>query len=1048
MDSRKLLDPKTSPDDARRILSQLGFGDARKALANIRLIMEGVEDPLLTGLMPGIVRACAASADPDGCLNNFERVSGAAQGREEFLSILSWHPDSVRQLAPVLASSRFLTAFLMGDPEGLLGWLFSPGRLDGPAGREALVREAARHCPSGTTVKEAMGLLRRFKYREFLRITVRDLLGRADIPETTLELSNLADAALEAAVNIASGELEARYGTPLYYTPDGGCERCPFAVIAMGKYGGRELNFSSDIDVMYLYLTEKGETSGPAVIPNHQFFVKLGELITRLVGEGTEDGIVFRVDTRLRPEGERGDLAQCLSGYEVYYESWGQTWERAALIKARPCAGDRDLGRGFTDMIRPFVYRKYLDYAAIGEIRDMKQRVEKTAAARAAKGADTIDLKLGAGGIREIEFFIGSLQLIYGGREAALRERNSLMALHRLALKELVSFEEQQDLSRAYIFLRTAEHRLQLVDERQIHSLAHEPDEIRALALRMGYRDRKGNDAADAFIEDYDRHAKRVREIYNGLFEEQPVDSLKRKNELELLLSLDVTGEEAAELLAKEGFENPAKAYRNIELLRDGSPEFPITPRTRNLFVHILPALISGCSGSPDPDMALNNLEAFITSFGSRQAVYALINERPASAGLITRLFGSSEYFSRLLIAHPEMSDTLLLTGEEPLEKSREDMASELAVQLSGAEGFADGMDLLRRFKHSEEIRIGVRDIFLNPGYRTVSGDLTALAEVVLDAALKMASDDMEARYGLPDNITGGRGIAVIGLGKLGGGELIYGSDLDIYFIHEKAGRTRGPVQVSGTEFFSRLAERVIFALSSLTREGFVFRVDTRLRPGGSKGVLAHRPDSLEKYYRRTASIWEFQALTRARPVAGDFALCSVFDDFRMRMLSERRDPAELAGEIRAMRARLERELGRKTKVGTNIKQGRGGIVDVEFIVQYMQLLHGPDVPEILVPDTAASIDKISDAGLLHGEDCRVLKESYGFFRELESKIRITTGQPDSVLPADKTKLGVLAARMGYGGKDDGAGDRLVADFTVHAAGVRGVFERVLGADC
>lgn len=1044
MDLRKLLDPKTGPDDARRMLSSLRFGDAKKALANLRLLMEGVEDPLLLGLMPGLVRACAASADPDGCLNNFERVSGAAQGREEFLSILSWHPESVKLLAPVLASSRFLTTFLMGDPEGLLGWLFSPGRLDGPASREDMVREAAALCPADTHAKDAMGRLRRFKYREFLRITVRDLLGRADIPETTLELSNLADAALEAAIRVASAELEARYGTPLYETPDGGMERCPFTVIAMGKHGGRELNFSSDIDIMYLYLTDKGETSGPSVLPNHQFFVKLGELITRIIGESTEDGIVFRVDTRLRPEGERGDLAQCLSGYEIYYESWGQTWERSALIKARPCAGDAGLGRAFTGMIRPFVYRKYLDFASIGEIREMKQRVEKAAAARAARGADEIDLKLGAGGIREIEFFISSLQLIYGGREAALRERNSLMALHRLALKDLVSFEEQQDLSRAYVFLRTAEHRLQLVDERQTHSLSPEPDELRALALRMGYRDGRGISAAEAFHGDYGRHAQRVREIYDGLFEEQPVDSIEIKNELELLLSMDVTEEEAAGLLAKEGFKNPGRAYRNVVLLRDGSPEFPITPRTRNLFVHILPALISGCSNSPDPDMALNNLESFITSFGSRQAVYALINERPSAAGLITRLFGSSEYFSRLLIAHPEMSDTLL-TGEEPLEKGRPDMASELYNWLSGADGFAGGMDLLRRFKHSEEIRIGMRDLFLNPGYRAVSAALTTLAEVVLDGALRMAFEDMKARYGTPEKISRGGGVAVIGLGKLGGRELIYGSDLDIYFIHEKAGKSSGPVPVSGTEFFSRLAERVIFALSSLTREGFVFRVDTRLRPGGSKGVLAHRPESLEKYYRRTASVWEFQALTRARPVAGDGHLCSWFEGFRKDMLSVRREPAEVAGEIRSMRARMERELGGKTKAGTNIKQGKGGIVDVEFAVQYLQLAHGPDVPDILVPDTATALDIIADAGLVAGNDGRVLKEAYGFYRELESKIRITTGQPDSVLPDEKSKLAVLAARMGYGGREEGAGGKLLADFTEHAARVRGVFERVLG---
>jgi len=290
MDPRRLLDPTTTPSDAQDALSELGFTDARKALTNLRLITDGVEDPLLLGLMPAVLKACSASADPDGCLNNIERVSGACEDRERFLSILSWQPDGVKLLAPVLASSRFLTTFMMGDPEGILGWLFAPGRLDGSPGRDELVREAAALCPPDSETAHAMERLRFFKYREFLRITVRDLLGRAELPETTLELSNLADAALEAAIPVALAELEERYGTPRYQTSGGSFERCPFTVIAMGKYGGRELNFSSDIDIMYLYLTDKGDTDGRQQITNHQFFVKLGELITKLIGESTADG--------------------------------------------------------------------------------------------------------------------------------------------------------------------------------------------------------------------------------------------------------------------------------------------------------------------------------------------------------------------------------------------------------------------------------------------------------------------------------------------------------------------------------------------------------------------------------------------------------------------------------------------------------------------------------------------------------------------------------------------------------------------------------------
>lgn len=1044
MDIRKLIDPSAPRQDALDALGRLGFGEPAKALANLKYMASGVDDPLLLGLLAPLVKASARSADPDGCLNSFERISGASESRADFLGTLSWHPDAVKLMAPLLASSRFLTTFLTGDPEGLLGWLFTPGRLNEARTKAEQVREALSLCPRGTGVTDAMERLRNFKYREFLRITVRDLTGWADLAETTLELSNLADAALEAALNVASEELDSRFGMPRYETPNGGVERCPFTVIAMGKHGGRELNFSSDIDIMYLYLTDKGETSGPRVLTNHQYFVKLGELITRITGEISADGFVFRVDLRLRPEGERGDLAQNLLGYEIYYESWGQPWERSALIKARPCAGDMDLGRAFIEMVRPFVFRKYLDYASIGEVREMKERIEMAAQARAAKHGREVNLKLGAGGIREIEFFISALQLLYGGREPALRERNSLKALHRLAMKDLISFDEQDGLAHAYEFLRTAEHRIQLVDERQTQSFADEPGERRALAMRMGFRDAHGKDAGDLFASELHRHMSRVRDIYDGLLVEQAVGMQEKKDELELLLSLDVTAEEAEYVLAKEGFRDPRNAFRNVLLLRDGSAGSSLTPRSRSMFVTVIPLLISGCAASPDPDMAINNLESFVASYGSREALVELINGRPESAGLITRLFGSSEYFSRMLITRPEMTDTLLFSGGVPLPRSKEELAAELAGWLSSEDGMAGKMDAMRKFKHAEEIRVGLRDLYEDPGYRAVANGLVDMAEVVLDAVLDIAYADTASRYGYPGGRVQAGGTAVVGLGKLGGRELIYGSDLDIFFIHEKGGRTSGPEKISGPEFYSRLAERVLYALSSLTREGFVFRVDTRLRPGGSKGVLSHTLDSLKKYYMNTASLWELQALTRSRAVAGDNALRDGYEALRTEILSMPRDRDTLGREVLAMRMRIEKELGR-AKGGLNIKHGAGGIVDVEFIVQYLQLQHWADIPELAVPDTAAALDALACLDLIPEGGGGVIKESYGFFRELESKIRIFTGQSDSVLPEDGKGLAILAARMGYGNRGEDAPRMLVADYRERAMKVREVFMKVMG---
>ena len=372
--------------------------------------------------------------------------------------------------------------------------------------------------------------------------------------------------------------------------------------MAMGKLGGRELNFSSDIDIMFLY-GKDGKTAGPRIITNHQYFVELSEIIVKLIGEKTPDGFVFRVDTRLRPEGERGDLAQSLAGYETYYESWGRTWERSALIKARPCAGDMELGRDFIRAVRPFVFRKYLDYSAIAEIRDLKLRIESSPS-HEAKG---LDVKLGPGGIREIEFFISTLQLIYGGREQGIREHGTLRALHRLALAGLITFEEQGLLSRAYEFLRLAEHRLQVVDERQTHSCPKNAESIRALALRMGYRDAGEKDAGAAFIEDFKKHTGKVREIYDRLFMEQPVDVRERSagGEFERLLSEDLTEREAVETFRLAGFRDPRQAYRNFILLKEGTSENSAHAKEQEPFLKDTPGATEGLQGRARPGHGL-----------------------------------------------------------------------------------------------------------------------------------------------------------------------------------------------------------------------------------------------------------------------------------------------------------------------------------------------------------------------------------------------------------------------------------------------------------
>jgi [glutamine synthetase] adenylyltransferase / [glutamine synthetase]-adenylyl-L-tyrosine phosphorylase len=1019
-------------------LARAGFSDPEKAVSNLRLLSERVDEGLLRKILPPLIHYCSRSANPDVCLNNFERVSGAFPGPADFFKLISGRPDALKVLAPLFASSLFLVRFILSDPLHLVNWLTEPGTLDAVPDREDITKAILEICAPEEPLIDASRLLRIFKYTEFLRITARDLLGIAGISETTAELSNLADAALEAAYRAGRHILDQKYGRPQCKDSGGKKSRCQFAVIAMGKLGGRELNFSSDIDILFLYGND-GDTSGPRKTTNHQYFVELSEIIVKLIGERTPDGFVFRVDTRLRPEGERGDLAQSLAGYETYYESWGRTWERSALIKARPCAGDMELGRDFIQAMRPFVFRKYLDYSAIAEIRDIKLRIENSP----SRTAGAYDIKLGPGGIREIEFFVSTLQLVYGGREQGIRETGTLRALHRLALNGLITFEEQGDLARAYEFLRLAEHRLQVVDERQVHSCPRNIESIRALALRMGYRDAGEKDAGTAFIEVYKRHTGKVREIYDRLFMEQPVDVRERGagSEFERLLSEDLTEQEAAEIFHLAGFRDTRQAYRNFILLKEGTSESPLTPRSRNLFLRVLPALIAGCKNAPAPDMALNNLESFITSFGSREAIYDIVTATPEAAARMTMLFGSSEYFSRLLVSRPEMSDALLFMDPGRLKKSKEELSRELAVTLSHAQSFAPGMDALREFKHAEELRVGIRDVFAEPGWVEISSELTALAEAVLEAALLVSVRDMCEKYVLRQGMETGAGIAVIGFGKLGGRELIYGSDLDIAFIHGKSAPDIPGSNIGVHEFFDRLSERVIFALTALTREGTAYRVDMRLRPGGSKGMLTHTLDGLTEYYA-AAPVWELQALTRARGVAGDPELLAGFERMRKQVLSAARDKRTLADEVLSMRSRLEREAAKGK--GVDIKRGRGGIVDVEFAVQYLQLLHGRTHPELLVPGTLAALDGIIGKRLIPRAEGASFRDSYFFMKELESRLRMIMGAAETTLPQDEEKLELVAARMGFKGRGPDAAKTLLGAYQKHSNHIREIFDRII----
>src|SRR5574341_1232166 len=469
-------------------ISACGILDPAQANRNLASLQKLLGRGGFPSMVPSFIHSLSRAADPDMALNNLERFVGALGDASAFPSLCRSRPALLPTLMTILGASRFLSAYLITTADENLVRLADPDYLVHPPGKDVLAGRLADAVRAAREEAEFLRALRLFRKQEMLSIALRDLLGKGDLAEIVGELSDLAEAALQTAYERVYAELEARFGRPMIAAGSGAAAPAGFAVIAMGKLGGRELNFSSDVDLMYVY-TANGETEGVASpdgavtgrITNHQYFIKLAERLSAAINEKTGDGFVFRVDLRLRPEGQRGPLAQSLGGYEIYYESWGQTWERSALLKARPVAGDEGVGREFMHRITPFVYRIYLDYGAIAEIRDMKQKINSDVE---QKGRTHRDVKLGYGGIREIEFVIQALQLIYAGRDRTLRERNALKALHTLSRKGLITYQEHEALSKAYVFLRTVEHRIQVLDDLQTQTLPVDERELRALARR------------------------------------------------------------------------------------------------------------------------------------------------------------------------------------------------------------------------------------------------------------------------------------------------------------------------------------------------------------------------------------------------------------------------------------------------------------------------------------------------------------------------------------------------------------------------------------
>jgi glutamate-ammonia-ligase adenylyltransferase len=1022
------------PERAARTLAQIaGEGDSRAAFGAI---------------LPRLVEALGSVSDPEMALNNLERYVGASLSRSFLFSLFREGPKVVGLLLTILGSSQFLSDLLIRHPQ-LLAWLLEPGLLRLPRGRDPLQEDLQAMLRPQATPSRRWQALRVFKARETLRIGVQDLLGNLDLAAVTEELTHLAEVVLEAALGMCWEELAGRHGVPRHpETEDGPMVPSRFAIIGMGKLGGGELNFSSDIDLLFVY-TAEGETGGipgpdggaVGCITNAEFFRKLGELLTKGVAEVTPEGHLFRVDMRLRPGGRAGGLVAPLRAYEAYYEAYGQTWERQALIKARPVAGDPELGRVFLRMVSPFVHRQHLDHAAVTEIAAMRDRI---ALSVAADRRGERNVKLGPGGIREIEFIVQAFQLVYGGRAPWVREAHTLRGLHRIAEAGLLPREEYAALVAAYTFLRTLEHRIQILHQVQTHALPEDPKALRALARRMGYRAGEGGEEAEQLLRDVRRHTGAVRRISAELL--APATGAPQEaaaDPLILFFETDLPPEAVGAALAAAGLRDPGRAVRHLLDLREGPPLQNVGPRSRRALARLAPGLPRALAAAPDPDLALHNFERFVNAAPARDTVLDLLAADPALLTRLLHLFGTSEFLAASFARYPECLE--MLADPEALGRARGRdelgavLRASLAVPAVGADGRGAGpWDILRRFKRMEEVRAGLRDVWGEADHEGTARTLTAVAEACVATVTGMAAEELAPRLGVPDP----PGCCVVGLGKLGAGELAYGSDLDLVFVYRAEGHTRAGAGAGVThrEYFSRLADRIMKALTTITVEGAAYRVDARLRPGGAKGELAQTLDAVARHFSGPAEVWERMAYLRARPVAGDADTGRAFLETLHAALFVP-PPPDLAARVHAMRRRIEAE--RAGGRGLHLKLGAGGTVDVEFLVHYLQLQHGHAHAALRSPDLLAGLGAAAVAGLVPQGEAQAVAEAYRFLRRVEGRLRIVLDRAVETLPEDPGEVDRLARRLGY--TDAAPADRLRDDLARRMATIRGAYERILG---
>ena len=1022
------------PWDETLPLQAFGFREPETAWKNLVALAGHAQfEKLYPDFFRILLELIASSHNADMALHNFERFSEKFLDKDHLYTQLTESPSLFVALIFLFSGSQVLTDALLKDPS-YVDWLSRPETLANSKSKDMLMRDFYEMAEFQS--KNIFSVLRKFKKREYIRIGLRDLLGKVGFKETVEDISNLADVCLQAAYEHADRELQKKFGRPVYQDANGNWIESEFAILGMGKLGGRELNYSSDIDLIYIYTSSQGETrstseSSITSISNHEYFTKLALDITKSLHEITSDGNVFRVDLELRPEGNSGEIVNSLTSCEIYYQSWGRTWERQALIKARVSAGSENLGKEFFEMIEPFIYRRSLDFEAIEEIKSMKYQINKSLKGKHSKG----NIKLGFGGIREVEFTIQAYQLLLGGRDKSLRVRDSLGAMKTLYEKNILTEADHNHLREAYIFLRNLENRVQITFGLQTYLLPDNEIDLAVLARKMRIAGDSQKNLADNLMKEYETHTRFV----GTLFAEQFVEKEKREAAETLSSEWDRSriGEEqfTESMLAEIPFlPDPKRTYRFLKSFRDGTQFSHPSVQSIQEFYSIIPKIFQQCRRVPKPDAAIENLCRFVEATGARESFLSLFQSNEKFLELLLILLGSSGMLSQILIKRPDLVD--VLTDMEAIYRFKlaEKIQEDLNSALKTSPDFESKSLVLRRTKQAEELRIGVRYLIKEADLAGTLEDLSNLADVFLQTVYRIACEEQKSGNN--------NEFCIIGMGKLGGHELNFGSDLDVLLVYDEGESDPPPEGFSG--YYSALSQMIYKLTSEMTSAGYAYKIDTELRPEGDAGALVLSVQGYEKYFKSRARIWEQQALVRARFVAGNAEVGKKFIEAVHQFVYQDKFEYGSLIEISRLRERMEQELAKESTKGKNVKLGFGGLADIEFAVQIIQLMHGKKFPRLRQTNTLSALKSFVALGLIDQDMAEELQDSYLFLRNLECALRIIRQTPTNTLPKDNKELAPLARLLGYEDAEIQAGSLLI-DYDRHTQRVRKHYRKTIG---